>query len=414
MSKHLPIADVHGPPVGLLDGRVDAFVTSLRASGYAKSTVNRYRQIATSFARWTKQNQLTVQRLDEIQVAVFLREQQRRAPSRTGVKRSALQLLLAHLRAGGEIPPAMQCPSDSLPITQLQERYENYLRLERGLAETTIQHYVVFVRMFLEKCCAEPDSTPSALDQRCVGDFLLDRINAQPTGCMKSLASALRSFLRFLFFKGETAVDLSLSIPRVRVWRQAGVHPFLTVQEVEQVLRSCDLTTPIGRRDHAVLLLLARLGLRGGEVVALNLDNIRWRAGEILVRGKGRVLERLPLLKDVGEALALYIHEDRGPRAFRQVFLRALAPRVPLKSYATIASIARSALERAGLRPAQRGSHLFRYSLGTTMIRQGATMAEISQVLRHRSSDTTEIYAKVDFPSLRGVARSWPSTGGAK
>jgi site-specific recombinase XerD len=192
------------------------------------------------------------------------------------------------------------------------------------------------------------------------------------------------------------------------------VHAYLTPEEVEQVLSACNRSTPVGRRDHAVLLLLARLGLRAGEVVDLELSDIRWRTGEILVRGKGRVVERLPLLMEVGEALAAYIRKDRGTTSSRRVFLRARAPRVGLASQTAVGHIARRALARAGLHPPLRGAHLFRYSLATTMIRQGASMGEIGGVLRHGSPDTTEIYAKVDFESLRGVARPWPAMGGEK
>lgn len=187
------------------------------------------------------------------------------------------------------------------------------------------------------------------------------------------------------------------------------MHTFLSPAEVERVLSTPDLATPTGRRDHAILLLLARLGLRAGEVVALELDDISWRTGEFVVRGKGRAHDRLPLLKDVGAALALYIKSDRGPSECRRVFLRCIAPRVGLSGPAAIGHVVRRVLLGAGIqRPSGVAAHLLRHSLATQMVRHGASLPEIAEVLRHRSTTTTEIYAKVAFESLREVARPWP------
>jgi site-specific recombinase XerD len=193
------------------------------------------------------------------------------------------------------------------------------------------------------------------------------------------------------------------------------VPAFLSPEEEERVLASTDRSTSRGRRDHAILLLLARLGLRAGEIVSLELGDIRWRSGEIVVHGKGRMVEHLPLLSDIGEALALYLREDRGINASRRVFVRMLAPRAGLAGPCAVDHIVRLAFARAGLRPSSRGAaHLFRHSLATTMIRHGASMAEIAEVLRHRSQNSSAIYAKVSFEALRGVARPWPATGGAQ
>jgi len=213
----------------------------------------------------------------------------------------------------------------------------------------------------------------------------------------------------------ETTIDLSLSVPTVRKWRQAEVHGFLSPDEVEHILSTTDRSTPRGRRDHAILLLLARLGLRAGEIVTLELGDILWRTGEIVIRGKGRTQDRLPLLSDIGESLALYLTQDRSSIVSRRVFLRMLAPRIGLTGPASVGHIVRAALARAGLSaPSRSAAHLFRHSLATQMIRNGASIAEISEVLRHRSQSTTQIYAKVDFETLREVARPWPQEGGAQ
>jgi integrase/recombinase XerD len=252
------------------------------------------------------------------------------------------------------------------------------------------------------------------LDAQTVQNFLLDRIRNRSSEYARLLAIALRSFFRFLYLREETAIDLSLSVPTVRKWRQAEITPFLSPDEVERVLSRTDRSTPRGRRDYAILLLLARLGLRAGEVVILELGDILWRTGEVVIRGKGRVQSRLPLLSDIGEALALYLSQDRRTSISRQVFLRMQAPRLGLAGPAAVGHIVRKALARAGLRPSHGAAHLFRHSLATRMIRQGASIAQISEILRHRSQNSTAIYAKVDFESLRNVARPWPGKGGAR
>lgn len=181
------------------------------------------------------------------------------------------------------------------------------------------------------------------------------------------------------------------------------------------MLTAADRSTPTGRRDYAILLLLARLGLRAGEIVSLELDDIRWRAGEIIVRGKGRIVDQLPLVRDCGEALAVYLREDRGISASQRIFLRIWAPRIGLTGPAAVGHIVRLALARAGVRRSGRGAaHLFRHGLATKMIRHGASMSEIAEILRHRSLTTTAIYAQVSLDALRAVARPWPVTGGER
>ena len=230
----------------------------------------------------------------------------------------------------------------------------------------------------------------------------------------QTMAAALRSFLRFLFLRGETAADLALAIPIVRQERQVSVPRHLPPEDIKRLLASCDLASPTGRRNYALLLLLARLGLRAGEVMALRLDDVRWREGEIMVRGKGQVQDKVPLLPDVGEALASYLRQDRPAGPSRQLFICRKAPHRGFSHPSSVSTIVMRALQCAGLTPPMRGAHLLRHSLATAMLRRGASFAEIGQVLRHRSARTTEIYAKVDLAALRDVARPWPCLGGAR
>ncbi len=275
--------------------------------------------------------------------------------------------------------------------------------------------YAPFIRDFLAAQTTQTGRvSPELFDTLIVRNFILEHTVDRSSEYTRLLCTALRSFFRFLLLCGQTSRDLSNAVPMFRKYRQSVPPAFLSPGEVERVLAATGSTLS-GRRDHAILLLLARLGLRGGEVVALELDDIRWRAGEIVVRGKGRMVDHLPLLSDVGEALALYIREDRGVSTSRRVFLRTWAPRSGLTGPAAVGHIVRRALAQVGVLRSGRGAaHLFRHGLATKMIRHGASMSEIAEVLRHRSQNTTAIYAQVSFEALRAVALPWPATGGAR
>lgn len=256
---------------------------------------------------------------------------------------------------------------------------------------------------------------PCEWDAETVHAYLMECSRNRSSEGMRLVVVTLRSLMRFLYLRGELAIDLSLAVSRFQKWKLASVPTYLSSADVERVLAACDLATPTGRRDRAVLLLLARLGLRAGEVVTLELGDIAWRAGEILVRGKGRQRDHLPLLPDVGEALALYLRSDRGESASRRAFLRLKAPREGLAGPASVGHIVRRLLARVGIIRTSRGAaHMFRHSLATRMIRHGASISEIAEVLRHRSQNTTGIYAKVAFQALRDVARPWPGEGGGQ
>lgn len=289
----------------------------------------------------------------------------------------------------------------------LVQRYVDHLRDRRGLSHHSIAVYAPCARAFV----AERDLPENAvtLDALAVRRYQLDHSRDRSFSSVRLLAASLRSFLRFCFLDGIAATDLSIAVTPVRRWRLADVPPFLTAEEVERVIATADRSTGRGLRDFAILLLLSRLGMRASEVIALELDDIQWETGEIVVRGKGRLIDRLPLLDDVGEALARYLTTARGSSESRRVFVRHIAPRAGLSDPSAVSSIARAALARAGLQPAGRvGAHIFRHSLATRMIRRGASIAEIAQVLRHRSTRTTQLYTRVDFEGLRGVARPWP------
>lgn len=412
-SKLTPLE--HGPSPGLSDTHINSFLTHLRSQGYAERTLRKKRSTVAAFARWTVEKQLDVDDLNASHLTTFIERLPLRYKPRVNFEQAALRPFIEYLHAemGVSSSPSQ---TDSSPVNELKHRYMVYLLKERGLTENSLRVYLPFIHDFLsEQMTKTGRISPGAFDACGVCDFLLDRVRNRSSECSRLLATALRSFFRFLYLHGETSIDLSLSVPTLRRWGQAQLHAILSPEDVERILSATELSTPIGRRDHAILLLLARLGLRAGEVVALELGDILWRTGEIVVRGKGRLQDRLPLLTDIGEALALYLSQDRGASISRHVFVRMLAPRVGLAGPGAVGHIVRQAIWRADLRSPNRGAaHLFRHSLATRMIRHGASMAEISEILRHRSQISTGTYAKVDFETLREVASPWPAKGGAQ
>lgn len=391
---------------------LDGFCTQLADLGYRRATIRHKLWVVTRLARWMAGKPVAVVDLDEQRVEKFLSARRRRGRTCRGFRVTML-LLLERLRSAGVVPtPTPVC--DDSPMAALLARYEGHLRRERALAETTIAGYLPFVRACVAECLDGGAARPDSLRPSDVHDFLLTRVRRMVPKRAQFMGSALRSFLRFLFVRGETGTDLSLTVPTVRQWRLSSVPRHLPAQDVERLLRACDRSSATGRRDHAVLLLLARLGLRASEIVALELGDLRWREAEIVVRGKGLVRDRLPLVPDVGKALSLYLKKDRTPSGSRRVFLCRRAPHRGFGHPSTVSTIVARALVRAGLTPATHGAHLLRHSLATTMVRRGASLAEIGQVLRHRSPNTTEIYAKLDFGALRDVAMPWPTSRGAR
>ena len=414
MSVHV-VPPESGPVLGLQDTHVEAFFAHLRAAGYAERTLRKKRGVARSFARWTRCRKVAAEDLDESHAAAFLRRCGRRPKDWTAPARATVRLFLEYCRLDRGRSSTVEGVEVS-PAKTLLQSYVDYLRGERGLAENSIHVYAPYIRDFLDERSARGGGiAPERFDAPSVHAFVLDHIRGRSSEYARLLGSALRSFLRFLYARERTPTDLSFAVPAVRRWRQATVPAFLLPEQVERVLATTDRASPCGRRDYAILLLLARLGLRASEVVGLELNDIRWRSAEIIVRGKGGRRDRMPLLSDIGEAFASYLQQDRRPSSSRRVFLRMWAPRLGLAGPAAVGHIVRRALVRAAIGRSGRGAaHLFRHSLATRMIRHGASIPEIAEVLRHRSQGSSEIYAKVAFEALRGVARCWPTTGGAQ
>jgi site-specific recombinase XerD len=385
---------------------LEAFCARLVDAGYRRPTIRYKLWVISGLTRWMARRRVAVVDLDERRAGEFIDARRRRGRSCRGFL-STVRQLLEQLRSSGVLPTA-EATCDDSSMAALLMRYEAYLRRERALSEVTIAGYLPLVRSLVAERLDGGAAPPDRLRSSDVRDFLLARVRRMAPKRAQYMATAVRSFLRFLFLRGESETDLALAVPTVRQWRLSSMPRYISSGDVERLLRSCDRSTATGRRNHAVLLLLARLGLRAGEVIALELGDLHWREGELVVRGKGLVGDRLPLLPDVGAALARYLQKDRPPASSRRVFLCTRAPHRGFGHPSTVSTIVARALVRAGLAPAMRGAHLLRHSLATAMIRRGASLAEIGQVLRHRSPATTEIYAKLDFDALREVAMPWP------
>ena len=321
--------------------------------------------------------------------------------------RAALRRLLEHLRDHGVIPiPVVE--TDPHASDRLVCDFQHYLLQQRGLAPTTADYYLKTVKRFLRERFGTQPLNLEALCPQDITSFMVQQARRYSPGHAKLFATTLRSFLRFLFQRGAITHDLGQAVPTVPNWRLSILPKFMKAEDVDCLIRSVDRNTPQGQRDYAILLLLARLGLRAGEVVALSLDDLEWEAGELLVRSKGARHDRLPLPHEVGEALATYICQGRPPVTTRRVFVRMRAPRRGFANSQGISTIVRRALERAGLNPALKGAHLLRHSLATQLLQNGASLTEIGELLRHQDIETTRIYAKVDQGTLRALALPWP------
>ena len=398
-----------------IESHVAPFIAKLKAAGYAPGSLSTKRAALRRFLRWRRRRKPPGNEPDETDAAEFLARACRLEPKHRCLASTALSAFLEHLRHRGVI--ATRVPNvPETASSALERRYADFLRNEKGLAELSLRVYMPVVPLllgYLEK--QHGNASVRRLDASVLRGFLFERTQRRSSESVRLLATSLRSFLRFLHAHGEIRRDLTAAIPTVRRWAQPGVPRKLTTEEVDCILSAPNRTTRTGRRDFAILLLLARLGLRASEVLLLELRDLRWRTGEVLIRGKGGQRDVLPLPREVGVALARHLRLDRGSPPTQRVFLRAIAPRVPLAGPASIGHIVRRAMVQAGVdRPTHVAAHLFRHTLASRMLQRGANLRDISEALRHRVQSTTELYAKIDMRSLNEIVRAWPAQGGVQ
>ena len=394
-------------PEGPLAAYIKRFAASLSEQGYASDSIHRQVLIAVGFSQWLKRQEVALPSITSEHPSRYLRYRARRVRPSQG-DAAALNHLLALLRGHGAIPAEKISVRRLTPGERCTEAYELYLREVRGLAKATIINYVPFIREFLKDRCGDGPLTLSHLCASDVARFVQQQASHLHRKRAKLLTTALRSFLRYVRYLGRTKLDLAAAVPAVADWSMSSIPRAIAAEQVSQLLASIDRRTAMGCRDYAILLLLARLGLRSGEVVSLELDNIDWNAGQLSVRGKSGQRSELPLPAEVGEAISAYLRRGRPHSTSRRVFLRAKAPIRGFRGASGVGSIVRHRLQRAGLNAPTHGAHQFRHGLATQMLRQGASLDEIGEVLGHHNPQTTTIYTKVDLDALRALAMPWP------
>lgn len=390
---------------GPLEVFAAGFTAELASVGYRRTPIAFQLQLMAHASRWLHSEELGAEELTSDVVERFLAE--RRAAGYTNyVTARAMVPLLGYLRGLGVAPVAS--PRVAVGAVEvLLADYREYLAVERALTADTIEGYVLAVRPFLDGRLRDGDELDLVgLRAADVVAFVVARCPGQSRGAAKMTVTGLRSLLGFLHLRGLVAGPLAEAVPSTASWRLSGLPRALEPEQLDALLASCDRATPSGRRDYAVLAMLARLGLRAGEVAALRLEDVDWRAGELVIVGKGRRAERLPLPADVGEAIVDYLQSGRPATALdRSLIVRVRAPHHGLTT-GGVTQVVFAAARRAGLGPIH--AHRLRHTAATSMLRAGASLEEIGQVLRHRQALTTAIYAKVDRDALRQIARPWP------
>ena len=394
-------------PEGPLATHIGPFAKSLSEQGYSRNSIQRQVLLAACFSRWLKQQGVALRRISSEHPPRYLRYRARHARPSLG-DAAALKHLLEFLRCEGVIPAEKMLACPLTPAERCTQGYEHHLQEARGLASATITNYVPFIRSFLKDRYGDGPVTLSHLCASDVVRFVQTQAPRLHPKRAKLLTTALRSFLRYARYLGKAKLDLAAAVPVVANWSMSSIPRAIAAGQVRQLLASIDRCTAVGCRDYAVLLLLARLGLRSGEVTFLELDDIDWNAGKLSVRGKSGQRSELPLPAEVGKAIAAYLRHGRPQSISRRVFLRAKAPICGFRGPSGVGSIVRHCLLRAGLDAPTYGAHQFRHGLATELLRHGASLGEIGELLGHRSPETTKIYTKVDLDALRTLALPWP------
>jgi site-specific recombinase XerD len=383
---------------------VSGFQSSLSEQGYSALAVRNMLKDVGAVGRWMQERDLQPGQLTPAAIAEFrvdcLARGRRKIPS---VK--SFEPLLRFLRAEGVIA---EPPAPESPVGRLLVDYRRWLVAERGLAESTVIRYENLARRFLELHSVGDGVEAAALTGAEVVAFLLRESQRVSVGSAKGRVAELRSLLKFLFVRGLTPRLLTTAVPPVAGWRETGIPKALPAGHVPLLLDSCDRGDPVQVRDYAILMLVARLGLRSIEVARLELGDVDWRGGRIIVRGKGSREDGMPLPTDVGRALAEYLADVRPQTSLRSVFISCKAPRRGIRPD-LVSDVTRRACDRAGL--PRVGAHRLRHTLATEMLCRGVKLVDIGQVLRHRDLATTALYAKVDVTTLRSIALPWPGDG---
>ncbi|HME23099.1 MAG TPA: tyrosine-type recombinase/integrase [Acetobacteraceae bacterium] len=398
-----------------LDGLLQGYRAELQRLNYTPGTIHTYLCTIRRLWRIMEAHGVAVGELTPELAGELVRHEPTRV-SRRPYAVIIARRFAAHLVACGLASPPAPPTAREIARAELRRDYEDFLQRQRGLSERTIADCWRFADRFLNFRFEEADVSLDAITPGDVAAYLQRLYSRKTPYRDKTPPTHLRNFFQYLFRRGLTPSNLALCVPSVaqRPY-DARLPRHLTPAQVEAVLAAVRAKEPYGRRNHAMVLLQARIGLRAPEVIAIRLDDIDWRAGALIVRGKGKHHDRVPIPPDVGEALAAYIRHDRASTS-RALFVTGRAPHGPFKDGTVLNAILKMAFARTGVTPPCRyvGSHVLRHSLATNLVRQGASLAEVGDMLRHRSRATTMIYAKLDIDGLRSIAQPWPVAGGVE
>lgn len=389
---------------GTLAAYKDGLIADLRAQGYTRMSTTCLVRLMAHLSNWLSRRDLQPIGLTPDVLGGFLRHRMAHG-HRSGCTFGSMKPILSYLRREGIVPIEARKVPQRTPLDELLGRYEEYLVRERSLVASTVYQHRRIAGHFLSTIFKGRAPDPARLESADVSSYMLGEARTSSVACAKFKATALRSFLRYLHVGGIIPMNLSGAIPAIASWQLTGLPQALNSEQASRLLNAPDRRTSVGRRDYAVLILMLRLGLRAGEVAALSLDDIDWAQGELMVHGKNGRVDSLPIPQDVGAAITSYLRGGRPSSKSRRLFLSAKAPLRDLTGCA-VKHIVSHVGKRCGF-PCL-GAHRLRHTCATQMLRKGASLPEIGQVLRHRYIDTTAIYAKVDHGSLRMACRPWP------
>jgi integrase/recombinase XerD len=399
------IQEIRGCPAGHL---LEGFAQALYEVGYAQLTARRHLRSAEHLVHWTGRRGIPVTSLEERFIKEFSQHLNRCRCTRYGHAHrleleNGVRLFIGYLRRAGVFTTPIK--EESIREPALLAAFGRWMRQQRGTCDATLYNYGLDLRDLLK----DVGDDSATFDAQTLRKFVLERTQQCGWAAAKRCVTAVRAFLRFLIADGRCAAGLDAAIPALAHWRLSTLPRYLPPEDVERVIASCESTTPIGTRDRAILLLLARMGLRAGDIFRLRLGDIDWKEAGIRVAGKGRRQTSLPLTQEIGDAIVAYIRDGRPQTDSDALFIRSRAPFRALASHCAISMVVIQAMRRAGVTCPSRGAaHVLRHSVASSMLRQGASLQEIAGVLRHRSIETTEIYAKIDVVALRQIAQPWP------
>jgi site-specific recombinase XerD len=393
---------------GLVGPHLDSFTEWLNDRGYQRISIRRHVREVVHFATWAKTAGIPVEELNQAaldRLHIFLDHREPLRPRNGGDQHlcQSAGIFVRFFEATGVVcglAPSAATPS---PAERVWTEFTEWMRAQRGTMSSTLGGYRRPISALLQNLGTDP----SAFTAEGLRHFLLQQVKQSSQEQSKNLATALRMFLRFLITRGDCPVGLDCAIPTVARWRLAALPKYLPAHDVERLIQSCDPASMLGARDRAILLLIARLGLRAGDVSALRFGDLHWSEAALVVSGKNRREVRLPLPQDVGDAILRYLHHCRPRVLSERVFITVVAPYVPISRQGVGRSVRRT-LRRTGISAPTEGAHLLRHSAATNLLREGASLSAIGALWRHASIETTTVYAKVDVGMLGEITMPWP------